>query len=259
MEFLNKSFLQTSTQIAVGSNSLLADRIMSRDATKQYFSSGYNSDSLTASITITFDTTQSVSRLALAGLNLKEFSIFYNGVTANTFALTSTGATTTSSWNANSETAMFLTCTPVTNVTSITIDMKKTQVANVEKSIGYLYIGSQLLDFERIPAASQFTPKIDSEEIVHKMSDGGTKINVKDRKHVVDIKFKYVSRTFRDSLYDVYTTDDEFAFVAFPTTTAWDEIMFPCVWEGDFDFHKYSDNNPGAGFDGMIRLRETPT
>lgn len=258
MEFLYKSYLQTSTQIAVQSSTLLADRIMSRDPTTQWISSGYNDDNTTTSMVISFDMTTSLSRIALDGINLKQFKLFYNGATANTFALTSTAATTTSDFSNNSETSMMLSFTPV-NVTSITLEMKSTQVANSEKAVGYLLPSAVLLDFERIPSASQYTPRVDSEEVVHRMSDGGTKINVKDRKRNTDIKLKYISESFRDDLLEVYETIPEFLFSAFPTTTGWDRSAIPCVWEGDFDGYKYSDNNPTAGFDVSIKIREIPT
>jgi len=257
MEFLEKNYLQTSTQFAVNSNTLLAERVMDRDETRQWISQNYNDDSATSVMTISFDETMPVSRLALCAMNLKEFKMYYNGVTANTFAIQE-GATTVTDFATNSETAMFFRTTEV-QCTSITIEMKKTQLANSEKAIGYLYVGKDLVDFEKVPAASGYTPRLDSDEVVHKMSDGGIKINRKSIKRYADVKIKYVSREFREELRDIHDRDDSFVFVAFPTMTAWDEMIFPCVWEGDFDFYKHSDNSPAAGFEGMIRLRETPT
>ncbi|RJP50524.1 MAG: hypothetical protein C4586_05935 [Anaerolineaceae bacterium] len=263
MEFLYKNYLQTSTQITVPSNDEIKEYVMLRDPTRQWFSESAANDSITASMTITFDETTAISRIGLAGMNLKGFRIFYNGSTANTFDLTNGGAavgpgTTTAHFSNNSETAMVLTTAQV-QCTSITIDMYSTQEANSEKALGYLLLSDVLLDFARIPASSGYKPRINSEEIVHRMSDGGTKINVKDRKRDTDIKLKYISETFRDQLKDLYDEDTDFVFVAFPTTTGFDEGMFPCVWEGDFDFYQMSDNNPSAGFEGTIRLRETPT
>ena len=263
MEFLHKNFLQTSTQISVSSNDLIKDNIMLRDVTRQWFTEGENSDSVTSSVTVTFDEPKTVSRIGLAGINLKEFSVFYNGATANAFNLVNAGdqggpATATSSFAQNSQTAMVLTTQPVA-VSSITIEAKSTIEAGSEKAIGYLLISDLLLDFSRIPAANGYRPRVSSEEVVHRMSDGGTKINVKDRKRDTDIKIKYVSQDFREALKDVYDQDIDFVFIAFPTTTGFDENMFPCVWEGDFDFYSFSDNSPATGFEGTIKLRETPT
>jgi hypothetical protein len=256
MEFLYANYLDTTTQISVESNTLLAEKIMLRDATRQWFSDGWANDLTSTTITITFDTTTTISRIALDGINLKSFVIYYNGVTANTFNLTSTGMTTASNFLNNTEAAMFLTCTP-TPVSSVSIQMRTTQTANSEKAIGYLLLSEQLMDFERIPSASNYNPRTNSEEIVHRMSDGGTKINVKDRKFSTDLKLKYISETFKADLKAVYESDTDFVFVAFPTTTGWDKQLAPVVWEGDFDFERFSDNNPASGREGSIRLRET--
>lgn len=256
MEFLSSNFINTTTQLALPSSTITASNIYNRDLTFQYITENFNDDNTTASIVISFDQTTSINRIAILGMNLKSFQLFYNGATANTFVLTS-GDTTASNYSSNSNTSMYFQFASV-NVTSVTLDMKSTQVANSEKAFGYLMISSQLLDFDRIPSAADYTPKIDSKEIVHKLSNGGIRIQKIDKKFNAKIKFKYITESFRNSLKEIYDLNTSVLFCPFGTTTSWDGILHDVVWTGDFDFYKYSSDAATSGFTGTITLEETP-
>lgn len=256
MEFLETNFINTTTSIVVGSNTISAKNILNRDLTFQYSSDGFNDDLTTTSITYNFDETTTVNRIILAGHNLKSFILFYNGSTANTFSLTTTAATTTSDWATNSETSMYMAVTSV-DCTSVTLDMKSTIVANSEKAVGFLMTSLCKLDFEKDPAANGYTPNFMSKEVVHSLSDGGTRIHWIEQKRSAQIKIKNITKSFRDSLKVIHNAKDPFYFVPFGTTTGWDEFHFECVWPGGFDFYKYSDSAVDAGFSGSIDLRET--
>lgn len=256
MELLKANYINTSTAIVVQSNTATAEFIMTPDLSYQYVSSGYANDTTTTTLRINFSETLSVDRIALLGINLKGFDIYYNGATANTFALTSTGSTTTSQWSSNSETALYLHCTPV-NCTSVSIDMKSTMVSNAEKALGYLVVSSQRLDFSRLPSADKYKPLLESKEVVHKLSDGNTRIQTIADKFKATVQLDYITASFRNSLRQVYNEHNSMIFVAFGTTTAWDTVIFPCVWQGAFEFYKHSDNSPDTGFEGKITLLET--
>lgn len=256
MELWKPNYIDTSSAIVVNSNTATAEYIMRPDITYQYVSSGFNDDNTTVTMRINFSETTTVSRIALAGMNLREFSVYYNGVTANAFVLTSTGATTASLFNANSETAMVLEATPVA-CTSVSLDMKKTIVANAEKAIGYLVLSQERLTFSRIPAAKGYRPLLQAEEVVHELSDGLTRIQKIADFWEADVRLEYITRTFRDSLRTIYNLHASHIFVPFGTTTAWDQVIFPCVWPAPFDFYTFADNAPSAGFEGTIRLKQT--
>jgi hypothetical protein len=258
VELLKPNYVDTSTSIVVQSNTVTAEYIMNPDTSFQYVSSGYNNDLTTTTLRINFGSTLTVSRIALSGINLKDFLIYYNGVTANTFSLTTTGATTTSDFSSNSETSLYLRCTPVA-CTSVSIDMKKTTTANQEKAIGYLVLSQERIDLSttRLPTAKNYTPMLETRQVVHKLSDGNTRIQIIDDKWKVDIKLDYVSRSVRDALLAIYKLHESHIFVPFGTTTSWDKVIFPCVWDSPFDFYKFSDNAPDVGFDGKIKLLET--
>jgi hypothetical protein len=254
MEFIKANYIDTTTQYTIESGTLSAANILLRDITRQWISDGSNDDATTTSVTFTLDATLAVSRLAIMGVNLKSFTVFYDGVTANTFVLT-TADTTASDWSTNSNTSMYLFCTTA-SVSTITIDMKTTFAANDEKALGYFVASDLEVDFERIPNAKGYKPKISSKEVIHKLSDGGQKVNVIARKQSADLKIKYIPQTFRDSLKTLFDARREFIFTAFGTSTGWDEMFFPTSWQGSFDFFKYSNENPSAGFEGVIKLRE---
>lgn len=255
MELWKPNFINTTTALVVNSNTIAAEYIMRPDVTYQYVSNGFADDNTVASIRVNFAETTTVSRLALAGMNLREFRLFYNGLTANAFALLN-GATSSSYWTGNSEPAMALEATPVA-CTSVTLEMKKTQVANSEKAIGYLVLSQERLTFSRIPAAKNYNPMLNAEEVVHQLSDGRARIQRIADFWTVDMKLDYISSTLRDQLRTVYNLHSPHIFVPFGTTTAWDGIIFPCVWRSPFPFYHHSDNAVGAGFEGSINLLET--
>jgi hypothetical protein len=257
MEILKASYCLTTTQFAVNSNTDTVSNILNPDKTVQYYSDAFNNDATTSTMRISFDATTTVDRIALLGMNLKQFRIYYNGTTANTFAMTSTGATTTSYWTSNSETSMYLRLNGAIACTSVSIDMYSTQVANSEKAIGHLIISQLDRQFERQPNAASYNAKIDPEQVVHTMSDGGTRIHTVNSKYVFDVKMKYVSRSFKDYLQDLYSSRLNFIFCPFGTATSWDEIIADVVWAGNFDFFKFSDDASNSGFSGSISLRET--
>lgn len=257
MEFLTKNFLDTTTMLNVSSNTLLAQNLLSFDKTRQYISNGDASDLTTTSIQVTFGETTAISRICLLAMNFKEFKLFYDGMTANTFNLDASADTANSSFLNNTETSMILK-TAVTQVTSITIEAKSTQLANSEKALGYFLCSNVLLDFERLPSFRGFKPLIESVEIEHTLSDGGTRVAKKSEKHRASIKLENIEPSFRKELKTIHSVKDSFFFVSFPTMTGWDEFGFPCVWVGDFGFYTFADNNPGAGYDGTIALEETP-
>ena len=254
MEFISANYFATTTQATVNTGTLTVENLLYRDTTLQYVSAGFANDATTASMTITFDQTLSLSRIALVGLNAKGLSVFYNGLTANTFALTS-GPTSTSQWSTNSETALYLQFATISAL-SVTLEMSATQVANSEKALSYLHFGDVLVDFERLPNSQGYAPLYRPKEIKHILSDGGTRLQFIDHKYSAKIKLKFISEAFRNTLYSFWRQQIDFGFVPFGTSTAWDQVIHTVVWPGNFDFFTYADDNPGTGFNGQINLEE---
>lgn len=258
MDFLKANYLNTTTQIAVSSNTSTASNLFTRDVYEQYYTDGFNNDLTTASITITFAETTTISRIALMDTNLKSYTIFYNGSTANTFALTTTGSTIASSFTNNTDTNVYLRPNTI-SVSSITIDMKTTQTADQEKVLGLLVLSDLYYSMVQIPSANEYTPSLSPKQIIHKLSDGGTRIHNVRNKWSVKMGLDYISTSERNSLKDIWELQNEFVFCPFGTTTGWDGFLFEAIWEGPFEFYKYSDNAASSGWSGNIKLSETPT
>jgi len=256
MEFIKSNFFNTTTQAVVGSNTVTVSNLLDRRKTFQYFTDTFNDDTTIASITINFDQTETVSRIGLIGMNWKDFTAFYNGVTANTFSLSTTAATITSDFSLNSASSMFLIATPVA-CTSVTFDVLSTQVANSEKALSHLYISAQELEFERLPSSKNYKPKIIPKDVIHRMANGGIKRLYIDEKYSVSVKYKHITEQFRNDLKTVYDKNTTLGYVPFGTSTAWDEIMFEAIWTGPFDFFEFSDDAAQAGFSGSIKLEES--
>jgi hypothetical protein len=254
MEFLSQTLLETTTQIVVNSNTVTAEFLMDPDVRYQYFSDAFNNDALTATIKINFDSTQTISRISLMEFNAKKFNVYYNGVTANAFTITN--PTTTTQFITNSATNLYLACTSV-DVTSVSFDLYSTIVANSEKAVGYVYLGANQLTFPRIPNASNYTPVRDPKEIIHELSDGGTRRQLIQTKWSTKIKFQYITESFRNSLKTIHESLNPFVYVPFGTGTSWDGILFESNWLGNFEFYKYSDDAVSSGFSGSIELKET--
>lgn len=258
MEFLKQNYLNTTTQIAVNSNTDTSSNLFNTDPFYQFYTDGMNDDLTTTSITISFTETTLISRIALMDTNAKECRLFYNGATANSFSLTTTGSTTTSSWTANAESNLYLRCTPV-YVTSVSLTIKSTQTANQEKRLGLFVLSDLYYAMTQIPNASGYDPKINPKQIIHTLSDGGTRIHNVRKKWSTDIKLDFIDGTQKTNFKTIYDLQSPFIFCPFGTTTSWDAILFDCVWTGGFDFYQYSDNATNAGYSGSIRLRETPS
>jgi len=258
MEFLKSNFLNTTTQLSLSTGSLTSSFLLNRDLRRQFVSDLDNNDLTTTTMTISFDVTTSVSRLAIMQTNVKAMNIFYNGSTANTFSITTTGSTIASQWTSNSETSMYMRFASV-DVTSVTLDLKTTQVANSEKAIGWIFISTPYFVLDRVPSAKNYKPIISSNEQVHKLSDGGLRIHTTGEKFNGSIKYANITKSFRDSLKTVYDIKDSFGFEAFGTMTGWtDQVLYEVVWPGNFDFFKFSDNAVSSGFSGSIKLQERP-
>ena len=257
MEFLTANIVNTTTQIAVTSNMALAQNLFTRDKFQQYYTTGYNSDALASTITITFAATTPVSRIALNGMNYKEFYFYYNGATANSFALTNAD-TSTSSYTGNADTNKYFKFSTV-QCSSITFVTTKTIAANQEKLLGLLSIMDLTVELEKIPNAQSYKPTISPKQVVHTLSDGGTRIHNVRSKWSSALKLEYVTTAQRDALYSLHTGGIPFNFCPFGTATGWDSILFEAVWPGAFDFFAYSDNAAASGFSGNVSLKETPT
>lgn len=134
MEFLKTNLINTTTQISLTNNTAVVSNIFNRDRFYQYYTDGLNNDLTTGSITITFSATTPISRIALIDTNVKDFSIFYNGSTANSFTLVDQN-TTTSSFTGNTSDNVMLRFATI-QCSSVTIDLKKTIVADQEKILG---------------------------------------------------------------------------------------------------------------------------
>lgn len=257
MEFLRKNLFDTTTNFVVNSNTATVANLFNRDTRYQYVSDSLNADGTIASIRINFSETLSVSRIGLLGINLKKFKVYYNGVTANTFALTSTGATSASDFITNSSPSIFMTAEPV-DCTSVSIDMYSTMVANQNKAIGWLVVTNVLSDLDgRVPPAQNYTPIFTPKEIVHELSDGSFRSQVVDRKFSANLRLDFIDESLKAEIKSVFDLHDDFIFAAFPTTTSWDEVIFPCIWSGPFEFHGVSDNALSSGYSGSIKLLET--
>jgi hypothetical protein len=255
MEFLTKNAIETSTSLSVSTGTITAANMLTSDIRRQFRSDGDNSDSTTTTITVTFDAATTINRIALRETNFKNFRIFYDGLTANAFSLT-TANTSTSSWSSNSATSLFLRTNDVT-CSSVTLQCTETMEANREKALGQLILTSLDLELSRLPSAKDYDPLIDRNEVVHELSDGGSRLQFVRGRYSMKMKLKYVTEQLREDLRTIFNDDQTRIFCPFGTSTGWDNVIFDAIWVGNFDFLQYADDAIGAGFSGTISLKES--
>jgi len=247
MVFNKKNNLNTTTQVAVdAANTLTVENIFDRDLGTKWTTIGYSTNTST-NLTVSFSSSVVIDRVFLQNHNLKQFRIFYNGATANTFTPAINETT-------NSATSNYYTFATIT-VSSVTLQVDLATTADTEKEVGEFYIGQLLLSMERNPPANSYKPIIDRQQVVHKMSNGGVTQFVVANKFKTNLKWNFLSESFTSQLLNLYETATSFYFVPFGTTTSWDGRAYEVAWTNDFDF-RHSDNNKDAGYGGSISLEE---
>ena len=255
MEFLTVNEINTTTMITVSAGSTSTEYLFDRNSTKQFQSLATTT---AVSITVSFLATTTIDRIVLQNINLKDFTIYYDGTVTNLFSLASNNITSTTDFSNNSATNLYLYLGTGIACTSVSIVASATVVAGEAKKIGEFWLGHQQLQLEKNPTAKDYKVKLARKEYQHKMSDGGIALYVLDEKFQADIRLSFQSENMKESLYDLYSDWSEFVFVPFPTGTSWDGNIFEVNWVGDFEFESYSDNYIENGFSGVIKLRETP-
>lgn len=250
MIFIRQNFYTTATMFTSSNGTSSAANLFDTNRATQYVTENAGSDVTTATFTIAFASTQTVSQVLLLNHNLNQFRVFYNGVTANSWANETT----------NSATSNYYAVTTATAVTSVTLQMDQTIAANSEKTVGEFIISNLLYDFStnRLPTYKEYQPKIAKQQFVHQMSDGGTSIFNLRNKFSADLELDFAPTATVASLKTIYDLADPVIFVPAETSASWDGEAAEVVWTGPFTFLELSHNNRGNGFSGKLTLRQTP-
>lgn len=244
MEFLKQNLLNTTTMVTCDSGTGTVAALFDRNPAVDYNTDGYPSTTSTV-LSVVFDAPTVVSHVMMQNINLKNFRIFYDSTTANSLAIVS----------GNSHTSYYLSFASIT-VNSINIQMDSAMTADTEKSIGELVVTEERLAFERNPASSNYKPEVKRAKIKHTMPDGGVSVFYIADKFKASLKWKFVTDSFRESLYDVFSEALPIYFVPFPTTTSWDGRAYEVLWTDDFDF-TYDENSTTQGQGGSLTIEET--
>lgn len=257
MEFLKQNAINTTTVLSTTVNTSTLLRLIDRDKSVKWETSGYSSDTVSV-IVLTPTATHTISRIAIINHNLKAFSIYYGDTTTNLISLT--GSTNTTNWTTNSETSHYLVIatTTISPTVPLTLRMTGAQTADTERYIGEYYVGQDYFRFANNPAASNYEPKPEEKMFKHSMSDGGLVKYFLKEKFTADIKLDFVSSAERANFKNVYDQHLPFMFVPFPNTSTWDGDMYEVNWENSFDFYKLETEQIGNGYRGSIQLYETP-
>ncbi len=247
MKFLKQNFLNTTTMVTVNDGTDTVENLFDRN-TRTAYVRNINTGTAQHDITVTFSSPVVISKVFIQNHNLKNYHFFLSG---NPFNIPTPPAESTN----NSDSSNIHEFASVT-VSSISLRMLSTTSGDNSITIGQIYTGDTILNFERNPSAIDYKPIKNRKQVVHKMPDGGvTQFIIRD-KFKAQIKWKYLSASFTSQLENVYDTGTAFYFVPFATTTAWDGKASEVVWTNNFDF-RHSSNNKDAGFGGKIIIEDT--
>lgn len=257
-EFWDNNLLDTTTMVSLtsDSNTSTVINLFDRYTTRRYSTAGHGT-STSATIRINFDSTQTISRIVLQNHNLKQFRVYYNGVTANVITLETGRDTATTNYSTNSQTNHLWKFTAV-DVTSVSIQMDLAQTADTEKKIGELWISDLNLRMDFNPDVTGYDPLIFNKQIRHEMSDGGVAIyDIRD-KWRCKLKLRYKNSSMTTALRAIYNSKTDFCVAPFPTGTSWDGDIYNVVWTGPYDGLRPSGNAVSTlGYDHEFTLEET--
>lgn len=246
MEFLGQNKINTTSMIAVESDTAGSESLFDRNLNFGYISLGFLGTA-TTTISISFTAATVISHVIIQNHNLISFSVFYDGTTTNALFATTT----------NSATSSYISFASVT-VSSIQLRMVSSNTTTAEKFVGELIVAERKLVMERNPTINSYEPITVRKQVVHQMPDGGTTVFNIQNKFRGTLSWDYVSEDFRDALMAIYRTGEVFNFLTGPTTTAWNGEIFEVLWMDKFDF-KFSSNVKEVGYSGRILLQQTPS
>ena len=242
MEFLSNNLINTTTQIAVDSATDLSVYLYDKNPSVKYVSEGYGGATATT-ISISFTAATVVSNVLIQNHNLSNFEIYYNGTTTNSLFSVIT----------NTITSTYVSFASMT-VNSIHLKMDRT-ISTTEKQVGELVISEKKLDFERLPDIKGYKPVTNRTQVNHRMPDGGfVPFFIKD-KFQMALKWKFLSKDFKNDLWGLFRDGKSLYFVENNTTTSWDGLAYNINLIGDFDFNE-SHNVSDEGFSGSLMLKE---
>jgi hypothetical protein len=218
-------------------------------------------------LVITFDTPRQVNNIIFGtGISAEIMKIYYNSNTANLFSIFE-GGTTVSDWTYFQDGILQFNATSIA-VSSLHIMITKGYGST--KSIGEVWILDKVYELESNPSAKNYKAKYDRKSFEHVCSDGGTAIYFLQDNFTADIKMENVSSIDWGILKYMYDLHEPFVFIPGITryiyTAASSDTksltvnggIYECNWIGDFDFLQYWDNTILNGYEGTIKLRETP-
>ena len=220
-----------------------------------YKSSGYSSDTLTT-IIVDFGTSTGIDIIALQNNNLADL-IIWDHMFGYVFSLTSNCPTSVSYWNSNTVSNLFLELTQPQTWTTIYIECGITSPKWDEKKLGELWFLENLYSFDKLPDYTKYRPTLKTNNVIHKMSDGGVIQYKKDSTFKSTIQLDYVSDSCVESLREIYDMRDSFVFIPFPTGTGWNGEIYEVNWTNKFDFMRLNNSfQTGNNWKGTIHFTE---
>lgn len=231
--------------------------IYDRDRETQWSSVG-SDDSTVETLTITFDSQATISRLFCVGMNWKNFTIQYDaggGYTdfSNVYSLKADAAAALISYSDNSETTRYFEFDAVA-VNSVKITMNTTIVVDAEKTLIELYIGKEMGTFSDDVISKPNKAKInfDYGEKIITLSNVGSKRYQRGEKFKGSLTLKQIDQSNDQTI--IYTMFDQGDFMIslcgadgtlYPTIRHWRlQDVYSCILKGDlsgeFDFGRDS-------------------
>jgi len=247
-KFLSENFINGSSTLAASSETAIVGNLIDRDPSVVWSSSGEGTDGTASTITWTPPAAITIDRLFLQNHNFKNYTAYYNGTASNAF----TPAVSVSNGSGSHSYHEFGTV----SITSITIKPTATLVANQEKTLGQLFVGTQ--QFEAAANPDEYSPIEKKKGPDLELADGGFKSIWIAQKYNASLNFQYVLPAEVSNFKSLYDQHTDFYFMPTPADgTAWDGDAWNVNWIGDYDALKLTNGiGKTTGYDLNMELRE---
>jgi len=250
VRFHSYNYITASSELGASSGTDSLSNLIDKNSNTTWTSVSQGTDGTAGTVTFTPTTAPVIiDRFFMQNHNGANYKLYYDGGTANTFTpdVLVTGNAGEDSYHEFG----------TQSVNSVTLSMTHTIVAGQEKSVGQMFLGTQISEPTNNPA--DYNPIIRKKGYDLEMADGGAKSIWLGDKFYASLNWQFVGETEKDAFDSLYDAHSEFYFMPTPveTGTGWDGDAWVVNWVGDKDTEKVTNGiGKTTGYDINMTLWE---
>lgn len=243
-KFLTKNLITSTAMFTATSGTAQLIRMIDRSTETQWATVGETSGSRI--LIVTFSPVKQITRLIFQGINWKDFTIHFDGVSVpSDVAITN-----------NTETDLYYEIS-TTTVTSITVTVLATITSGEEMKIAEFYCGTELFEMTALTGGVKRIEPESQQKIVN-LADGSCyKIFIK-KLFGYALDLQNITAAERLNYLALYNRNkrEPFYFIPTPATSAWDGVGGHVNWVNAFDFDNRDGQINDNNYSGHIELKQ---